>query len=261
MVRGARRATDTSSGGGSATFRCTPTRTRNVERSGSGSSSRATSIRFRSSFLTTRGARSLPARVSPPADEDEARRIAVRAQLLDAERPADLLGVVQPPHLPAARPDGRGRAERRPCRLDAPGRRLPARTTSGAPDATGCSRATRLGPPDGGPRPLPGRMSNWPFPDEEKRLWPPPGISAHRWFGRTPPFGGTPELLRGPARSSPATCRIERGPVAVDRMDGNRNVTQMLELLAARGEIAIAGRARPAAALGPRRTGLSDRTS
>ena len=51
----------------------------------------------------------------------EARRIAVRAQLLDADRPARPADGGRPADLPAARPDGRGRAQRRPGRLVALG--------------------------------------------------------------------------------------------------------------------------------------------
>ena len=51
---------------------------------------------------------------------EQARRIAVRAQLLDAPRPTDLLDVVRPADPGPARPDRRGRPECRPAAVEPP---------------------------------------------------------------------------------------------------------------------------------------------
>ena len=105
---------------------------------------------------------------------DEARRIAVRAQLLDADRPTDLLDRRRSADLPAARPDRRDRAERRPRRLDAgwATRYEPAASAAGArarphavraPRPAGRDRAGRRdGAPDGRPRSVPRRHGRWP---------------------------------------------------------------------------------------------------
>jgi uncharacterized protein YcaQ len=176
----------------------------------------------------------------------QARRIAIRAQLLDARRPADLLEVVS--HLTFLQLD--------PTAAIAPSADLVAWTRLG--DAYQPAQLTRALEEDRSlyevrayVRPMAdlglhlAEMAAWPFADEEKRRWPPPGPRAQRWLRENDAFRrDVLDRLRssGPlmSREIPDTSVV---PWESSGWTGNRNVTQMLEFLNARGEVAVAGRA------------------
>ena len=178
-------------------------------------------------------------------DRVEARRIAIRAQLLDAHRPSDLLSVVE--HLTFLQLD--------PTAAVAPSADLVAWTRLGdaydPADLTAALerdrtlyevRAIIRPTTDLGLRLE--EMAAWPFADEEKRRWPPPGPSAGRWLEANDAFRkDILELLRtsGPllSRDIPDTSVV---PWESTGWTGNRNVTQMLEFLSARGEVATTRR-------------------
>jgi uncharacterized protein YcaQ len=175
----------------------------------------------------------------------DARRIAIRAQLLDARRPTDLLEVVS--HLTFLQLD--------PTAAIAPSADLVAWTRLG--EAYRPEQLTQALEQDRSlyevrafVRPMAdlglhlAEMAAWPFADEEKRRWPPPGRQAHRWLEQNDAFRrDVHDLLRrsGPLRSRdvPDTSAV---PWQSTGWTGNRNVTQMLEFLNARGEVAVAGR-------------------
>jgi hypothetical protein len=87
-------------------------------------------------------------------------------------------------------------------------------------------------------------MAAWPFADEERRRWPPPGPSAQRWLEQNDAFRR--DVLDRLRRSGPLMSRdvpdTSVVPWESSGWTGNRNVTQMLEFLNARGEVAVAGR-------------------
>jgi uncharacterized protein YcaQ len=175
----------------------------------------------------------------------QARRIAVRAQLLDARRPTDLLEVVS--HLTFLQLD--------PTAAIAPSADLVAWTRLG--DAYAPAHLTHALERDRSlyevrayVRPMAdlglyrAAMVAWPFVDGERRHWAPPGPRAHRWLERNDAFrGDVLDLLRrsGPllSRDIPDTSVV---PWQSTGWTGNRNVSQMLEFLNARGEVAIPGR-------------------
>ena len=175
----------------------------------------------------------------------EARRIAIRAQLLDARRPSDLLEVVS--HLTFLQLD--------PTAAIAPSADLVAWTRLG--DAYRPEQLTRALEEDRTlyevraiVRPVAdlglhlAEMAAWPFPDEDRRHVAVPGRSAHRWLEANDAFRrDVLDLLRksGPlmSRDVPDTSAV---PWQSTGWTGNRNVTQMLEFLNARGEVAVAGR-------------------
>jgi uncharacterized protein YcaQ len=175
----------------------------------------------------------------------QARRIAIRAQLLDARRPTDLLEVVS--HLTFLQID--------PTAAIAPSADLVAWTRLG--DAYRPAQLTQALEQDRSLyevrayiRPVAdlrlhlAQMAAWPFVDEEKRSWPPPGPRAHRWLEENDAFRrDVLDLLRksGPlmSRDVPDTSVV---PWESTGWTGNRNVTQLLEFLNARGEVAVAGR-------------------
>jgi uncharacterized protein len=165
----------------------------------------------------------------------EARRIAVRAQLLDARRPTDLLGVVE--HLNFLQID--------PTAAIAPAADLVAWTRLGAayrPDQLKAALEVdrTLFEHDALVRPIAdvglylAGASDWP-PWERTRAW----LRDNDSFRR--------ELLERLAESGPLTSRDIPDTSAVSWAStgwtNNRNVTQMLEILMMRGEVAIAGRA------------------
>jgi uncharacterized protein YcaQ len=176
--------------------------------------------------------------------KEQARRIAVRAQLLDAQRPTDLLEVVS--HLTFLQID--------PTAAIAPSADLVAWTRMGdAYRPKHLARALderKLYELRAFVRPMAdlglhlAEMATWPFPDEEKRRWPPPGIAAHRWLKKNAAF--RKDILKLLQKSGPLQSREIPDTSAVPWQStgwtGNRNVTQMLEFLNARGEVAIAGR-------------------
>ena len=171
----------------------------------------------------------------------EARQIAVRAQLLDAERPTDLLKVVS--HLTLLQLD--------PTAAIAPSADLVAWTRLG--DSYRPEQLTQALEEDRTLyevraiiRPAAdlglqlAAMAAWPFADHEQRYWAVPGPAADRWLKTNDSFRrDVLKLLRksGPllSRDIPDTS-VE--PWQSSGWTGNRNVTQMLEFLSARGEVA-----------------------
>jgi uncharacterized protein len=166
--------------------------------------------------------------------KQQARRIAVRAQLLDARRPTDLLSVVQ--QLTFLQID--------PTAAIAPSADLVAWSRLGsAYDPAQLKHALEedrtLFELDAMVRPmsdlglyLAGAAE---FPSYE---------TSHVWFRKNDRFRR--DILKllersGPvtSREIPDTCVV---PWASSGWTNNRNVTQMLEFLMARGEVAIAGR-------------------
>jgi uncharacterized protein YcaQ len=87
-------------------------------------------------------------------------------------------------------------------------------------------------------------MARWPYADEDKRNSPPPGPIAQRWLEQNDAF--RLDVLRRLEESGPLASRELPDTSAVPWQStgwtGNRNVTQLLEFLNARGEVAIAGR-------------------
>jgi uncharacterized protein len=175
----------------------------------------------------------------------QARRIVVRAQLLDARRPTDLLEVVS--HLTFLQLD--------PTAAIAPSADLVAWTRLGgsyrpAQLTHALERDRTLYEVRAIIRPTAdlglylAQMAAWPFADEEKQRHPPPGPRAQRWLAENDAFRrDVLDLLR---RSGPLVSRDvpDSGVVPWESSGwtGNRNVTQMLEFLNARGEVAVAGR-------------------
>ena len=175
----------------------------------------------------------------------DARQIAVRAQLLDAERPTDLLEVVE--HLTLLQLD--------PTAAIAPSADLVAWTRLGdayrpeqltqalAEDRTLYEVRAIIRPTTDLGLQL-AAMAAWPFADDEQRYWAVPGPSAARWLKTNDSFRrDVLKLLRksGPlqSRDIPDTS-VE--PWQSSGWTGNRNVTQMLEFLSARGEVATSRR-------------------
>jgi uncharacterized protein YcaQ len=175
----------------------------------------------------------------------QARRIAVRAQLLDARRPTDLLEVVS--HLTFLQLD--------PTAAIAPSADLVAWTRLGtsyrpAQLTHALERDRTLYEVRAIIRPTAdlglylAQMAAWPFADEERRRLPPPGPRAQRWLEENHAFRtDVLDLLRrsGPlmSRDVPDTSVV---PWESTGWTGNRNVTQLLEFLNARGEVAVARR-------------------
>jgi uncharacterized protein YcaQ len=175
----------------------------------------------------------------------QARRIAIRAQLLDAQRPTDLLHVVE--HLTFLQLD--------PTAAVAPSADLVAWTRLG--DAYRPSDLTQALEQDRTLyevraiiRPTAdlglhlAAMAAWPFADNGKRQVAVPGPGAAGWIEVNDAFRrDILELLRtsGPllSRDIPDTSVV---PWESTGWTGNRNVTQMLEFLSARGEIATTRR-------------------
>ncbi len=168
-------------------------------------------------------------------DRDEARRIAVRAQLLGADRPTDLLELVR--HLTFLQLD--------PTAAVAPSADLVAWTRLGdayrpADLRAALERDRSMFEHHAMVRPMSdlglylAEMSAWPPEHSQKRLW----LRDNESFRRD-----VLKLLRGsgplPSRDVPDRSVV---PWPSTGWTNNRNVTQMLELLAAGGEIAIAGR-------------------
>jgi uncharacterized protein YcaQ len=176
---------------------------------------------------------------------DEARRIAIRAQLLDAERPTDLLAVVE--HLMFLQVD--------PTAAIAPSADLVAWSRLGGayrPEhlTEALERDRTLYEVRAFVRPMAdlglflAAMTAWPFAKEDPRSSPPPGPSAGRWLEQNQAFRkDVLQRLRdsGPlqSRDLPDTSVV---PWQSTGWTGNRNVTQMLEFLNSRGEVAVAGR-------------------
>jgi uncharacterized protein YcaQ len=177
--------------------------------------------------------------------KDEARRIAVRAQLLDARRPRDLLEVVG--HLTFLQVD--------PTAAIAPSADLVAWTRLGdsyrpSQLIDALERDRTLYEVRAIIRPAAdlglqlAAMAEWPFPNEDRRHHAVPGPSAARWLEANDSFRrDVLDRLRksGPllSRDIPDTSVV---PWQSSGWTGNRNVNQMLEFLSARGEVATARR-------------------
>ena len=175
--------------------------------------------------------------------KEQARRIAIRAQLLDAERPRDLLDVVG--HLMYLQHD--------PTAAIAPSADLVAWSRLG--DAYRPEHLTQALEHDrtlyevrAFVRPMAdlglflASMAAWPFSKENNS--PPPGPVAAVWLEANEAFRqDVLARLRdlGPiqSREIPDTSVV---PWQSTGWTGNRNVTQMLEFLNSRGEVAVAGR-------------------
>jgi uncharacterized protein len=164
----------------------------------------------------------------------QARRIAVRAQLLDAARPIDLVGLVQ--ELTLLQVD--------PTAAVAPSADLVAWSRLGSsyqPDHLkhALEEHRTLFELDAMVRPMSdlglylAAAADWPSYDRQ-RQW----LHDNDRFRRD-----ILDLLRGSgplsSRDLPDTCVV---PWASSGWTNNRNVTQMLEFLMMRGEVAIAGR-------------------
>jgi uncharacterized protein YcaQ len=174
-----------------------------------------------------------------------ARRIAVRAQLLDARPPTDLLGVVS--HLTFLQLD--------PTAAIAPSADLVAWARLG--DAYRPEQLTQALEQDrtlyevrAYVRPMAdlglhlAEMAAWPFAQEDRRQWTYPGPAGPRWLEQNDAF--RKDVLRRLRKSGPLMSKEIPDTSAVPWQSsgwtGNRNVTQMLEFLNALGEVAIAGR-------------------
>jgi uncharacterized protein len=166
--------------------------------------------------------------------KEEARRIAVRAQLLAAPRPTDLLAVVR--RLTLLQID--------PTAAIAPSADLVAWSRLGSsyrPDRlkAALEQERTLFEHDALIRPMDdvglylAGAADWP-PWEHARAW----LAANDGFRR--------DILDVLARSGPVTSREIPDtctvPWASTGWTNNRNVTQMLEFLTMRGEVAISGR-------------------
>jgi len=178
-------------------------------------------------------------------DRVEARRIAIQAQLLDAARPTDLLSVVD--HLTLLQLD--------PTAAIAPSADLVAWTRLGdayspADLTAALERDRTLYEVRAIIRPTAdlglhlAQMAAWPFADEGKGQVAVPGPGASRWLDANEAFRkDILALLRksGPlmSRDIPDTSVV---PWQSTGWTGNRNVTQMLEFLSARGEVATTRR-------------------
>ena len=177
--------------------------------------------------------------------KSQARQIAVRAQLLDANRPVDFLGMVR--HLAMLQLD--------PVAAIAPSADLVSWTRMGGAyrpehlvtaleeDRTLYEVRAIIRPTADLPLQIAG-MHAWPFSSEDKKSWAAPGPIAHRWIAANASFRkDVLKLLRdkGPllSRDIPDTSTV---PWESTGWTGNRNVTQMLEFLSARGEIATTRR-------------------
>jgi uncharacterized protein len=176
----------------------------------------------------------------------EARRIAIQAQLLDAQRPTDLLDLVS--HLTLLQLD--------PTAAVAPSADLVAWSRLG--DAYRPEQLTQaleqdrtlyevraiIRPTDDLGLQL-ASMAAWPFADEGQRFWAVPGPSAARWLKTNAAFRR--DVLRLLKKSGPLQSReipdTSVEPWQSSGWTGNRNVTQMLEFLSARGEVATSRRA------------------
>src|SRR5919204_1071972 len=175
----------------------------------------------------------------------EARRIAIRAQLLDARRCTDLLEVVN--RLTFLQLD--------PTAAIAPSADLVLWTRlGGAYEPSQLTNALErdrklyevraiVRPTADLPLQL-AAMAAWPFVNEDKRHVAVPGPAAARWLEANDSFRwDVLDLLRqsGPllSRDIPDASVV---PWQSSGWTGNRNVTQMLEFLSARAEVATAPR-------------------
>ena len=176
---------------------------------------------------------------------EEARRIAIRAQLLDAERPEDLVAVVQ--HLTFVQLD--------PTAVVAPSADLVAWSRMGdayqpadlqmAVERDRTLFEHRAQPVETEPiLALVRAMADLPLHLADMAAWPTPGGRAAQWLEVNAAFRQRVlDQLResGPlaSRDIPDTCQQ---PWPSTGWTNERNVTQMLGFLASRGEVAVSGR-------------------
>ena len=158
-----------------------------------------------------------------------------------ARRPAD---GGRPADVPAARPHGRGGAQRRPRRLEPAGKRVRA-----CPPAAGARAGPHVvrAPAPGRGRAVVAWCARWRTSVSTSPTWP-PGRSGTRsavgWLAANDGFrrrvldqlGASGPL---PSRDIPDSAEV---PWPSTGWTNDRNVTQMLEFLASRGEVAVAGR-------------------
>src|SRR6185369_4788045 len=177
--------------------------------------------------------------------KEEARRIAVRAQLLDASRPTGLLEVID--HLTLLQLD--------PTAAIAPSADLvlwsrlgnayePSRLTAALERDRTLYEVRAIIRPTADLGLHLAAMAAWPFADEPRRFHAVPGPSAARWLEANESFRhDVLERLRGSgpllSKDIPDTSVV---PWQSSGWTGNRNVTQMLECMTLRGEVAISGR-------------------
>jgi uncharacterized protein YcaQ len=175
----------------------------------------------------------------------EARRIAIRAQLLDANRPIDLVSVVR--HLTLLQLD--------PTAAIAPSADLVAWTRLGdayrpeqltaalETDRTLYEVRAIIRPSSDLALQL-ASMAAWPFADEPRRYHAVPGPAAARWLETNDSFRH--DVLERLGEAGPLLSRdiadTSVVPWRSSGWTGNRNVTQMLEFLSARGEVATVRR-------------------
>ena len=167
-------------------------------------------------------------------DRTEARRIAVRAQLLDAPRPADRLTVVN--QLTFLQLD--------PTAAVAPSADLVAWTRLGAAYQPAHLQQALDDRALFEYRAMVRPMTDLGLYLAEMAARPEEGSKGHAWLQANESFRRyVLDLLRGSgpllSRDVPDRCDV---PWPSTGWTNNRNVTQMLEFLAARGEIAISGR-------------------
>src|SRR5262245_50329470 len=192
-------------------------------------------------------------------NKDEARRIAIRAQLLDASRPTHLLEVVR--HFTLLQLD--------PTAAIAPSADLvlwsrlgstyePSQLSTALEQDRTLYELRAIIRPTADLELQLAAMAAWPFADEPRRYHAVPGPSAARWLEANDSFrrdvlerlGASGPL---PSKDIPDTSVV---PWQSSGWTGNRNVPQMLEFLSAGGEVATAHRR------GPQRLWvLSDRVS
>jgi uncharacterized protein YcaQ len=175
----------------------------------------------------------------------EARWIAIRAQLLDARRPTDLLQVVE--QLTFLQMD--------PTAVIAPSADLvlwsrlgnayhPEQLTQALEaDRTLYEIRAIIRPTADLPLQL-ADMAAWPFADEGQHSWAVPGPAAARWLEKNDSFRR--DVLKRLRKSGPLRSRditdTSVVPWQSSGWTGNRNVTQMLEFLSARGAVATSRR-------------------
>jgi uncharacterized protein YcaQ len=168
-------------------------------------------------------------------DRVEARRIAIRAQLLDAHRPTDLLAVVN--QLTFLQLD--------PTAAVAPSADLVAWTRLGAAyQPAHLQRALEVDRALFEYRAMVRPMTDLGLYLAEMAAWPDDSPRHRAWLRANASFRQhVLDRLRasGPLLSRDVPDRSEV-PWPSTGWTNNRNVTQMLEFLAARGEIAVAGR-------------------
>jgi uncharacterized protein YcaQ len=177
--------------------------------------------------------------------KEEARRIAIRAQLLDASRPTDLLDVVG--HLTLLQLD--------PTAAIAPSADLvlwsrlgnayrPSQLTAALEEDRTLYEVRAIIRPTADLGLQVAAMAAWPFADEPRRFHAVPGPSAARWLDANDSFRR--DVLARLRESGPLLSRdipdTSVVPWQSSGWTGNRNVTQMLEFLSARGEVATAQR-------------------